>query len=246
MIPLATPFSLSDVQVVEQLRLPAVKIASPDLVNRPLLERAAALGKPLLVSTGGATLEEVATTVSWLREWGCQFSLLHCISAYPTRKDQANLCWIDELSREFQCAIGYSDHTTDPFTGAFAIAAGACMIEKHLTYDCNAKGPDHAASADPNMFERYVRRIRDAEMICGSPGKKVLPVEEDVRKVSRQSLVVKRSLLAGDTLTSEDLTFQRPGTGVPAAMITQAIGKRVTRAVSAGALLQLDMLSDAA
>jgi N-acetylneuraminate synthase/N,N'-diacetyllegionaminate synthase len=246
MIPLATPFSLHDLEAVEALRLPAVKIASPDLVNRPLLERAAALGKPMLISTGAATMEEVSTTVSWLTELGCQFALLHCISSYPASNDQANLCWIRELAEKFNCAIGYSDHTTDVSSGALAVAAGACVIEKHLTYDREAKGPDHSASADPQIFERYVKRIREAEVLCGIPGKKVLPAEEDVRKVSRQSLVIRRSLLAGETLKIEDLTFQRPGTGLPAAMMSEAIGKRVNRAVAAGSLLQWDMLSDAA
>jgi sialic acid synthase SpsE len=246
MIPLGTPFSPADVEVVEQLRLPAIKIASPDLVNRPLLQQAGATGKPLLISTGGATLEEVATTVSWLREWNRCFALLHCISAYPNPDDQTNLCWIDELSRTFNCPIGYSDHATEPLSGALAVAAGACLIEKHLTYDRNAKGPDHSASADPQMFAKYVKRIREAEIFCGSPGKRVLAIEEDVRKVSRQSLVLRRSVEPGHTLTGEDLTFQRPGTGLPAAMITQAIGRRINRPVSAGAMLYWDMLSDAA
>lgn len=246
MIPLATPFSSSDVELVEQLRLPAIKIASPDLVNRPLLQLAAAVGKPLLISTGGATLQEVATTVSWMREWNRPFALLHCISAYPCPDAQTNLCWMDELSREFDCPIGYSDHSTDPLSGALAVAAGACLIEKHLTYDRDAKGPDHSASADPQMFERFVRRVREAESLCGSPGKRVLEIEQDVRKVSRQSLVLRRSVEPGHTLTGDDLTFQRPGTGMPAALITHAIGRRVNRPVPAGSMLQWDMLSDAA
>jgi sialic acid synthase SpsE len=246
MIPLATPFSSQDLEVVDGLRLPAIKIASPDLVNRPLLEGAAALRLPLLISTGAASMEEVQTSVCWLREWGCTYALLHCVSAYPTPLESAHLCWIGELARQFECAAGYSDHTTDVLSGALAVAAGACIIEKHLTYDRSAKGPDHAASADPQQLERYIKRIREAETLCGSPGKTVLPIEEDVRKVSRQSLVVRRSLKPGETLRSEDLTFQRPGTGMPAAMITQAVGRRICRDVAAGALLQWDMLSDAA
>ena len=246
MVPLATPFSPADIESVAALRLPAIKIASPDLVNRPLLEAAAALGKPLLISTGAATMDEVATTVEWLRGWNCQFALLHCISAYPTPNDRANLCWIEELSRRFQSPVGYSDHTTHAFGGAFAVAAGACVIEKHLTYDQAAKGPDHAASADQPQFERYVKRVREAELLCGAPGKVVLPIEEDVRRVSRQSLVVRRSLEPGATLKKEDLTVQRPGTGLPAALIAQAIGRKIIRPIAAGSLLQWDMLTDAA
>lgn len=246
MIPLATPFSSQDLEQVEAMRLPAIKIASPDLVNRPLLEGAAALRLPLLISTGAASMQELEMCVGWMQEWGCNFSLLHCISAYPTPSEMANLCWISEIARRFDCLVGYSDHTTEILSGALAVAAGSCIVEKHLTYDRSAKGPDHAASADPQQFERYVRRIREAETLCGSPGKTVLPVEEDVRKVSRQSLVVRRSLQPGETLRPEDLTFQRPGTGMPAAMITEAVGRRISRAVAAGSLLQWDMLTDAA
>jgi N,N'-diacetyllegionaminate synthase len=246
MIPLATPFSSQDLEVIESMRLPAIKIASPDLVNRPLLEGAAALRLPLLMSTGAANMDEVASSVDWLREWGCTFALLHCVSAYPTPNELAHLCWIGELGRRFDCPAGYSDHTTEMLSGGIAVGAGACIVEKHLTYDRTAKGPDHAASADPREFERYVKRIREADTLCGAPGKTVLPIEEDVRKVSRQSLVVRRNLKAGETLRSEDLTFQRPGTGMPAAMITRAVGRRISREIVAGSLLQWDMLVDAA
>jgi N,N'-diacetyllegionaminate synthase len=246
MIPLATPFSPQDMESIAALRLPAIKIASPDLVNRPLLEAAAAIGKPLLISTGAATMQEVETTVEWMRELNCEFALLHCVCAYPTPNERANLCWIEELSRRFDVPVGFSDHTTHAFSGSLAVAAGACMLEKHLTYDQAAKGPDHAASADQQQFERYVKRVREAEVLCGAPGKVVLSIEEDVRRVSRQSLVLRRSLKTGETLKKEDLTVQRPGTGMPAAMITQAIGRRIIRPVTAGSLLQWDMLTDAA
>jgi sialic acid synthase SpsE len=245
MLPLATPFSPADVETIDSLRLPAVKIASPDLVNRPLLERAAELNKPLLVSTGAATMEEVETTVSWLRDWNVPFALLHCISAYPVKPNQANLAWIDQLAHAFDCVVGYSDHTTSPVAGSLAVAAGASVIEKHLTFDRLAKGPDHAASSDPQQFDRYVRLIRDAQDFRGSPEKTVLPIEEDVRNVSRQSLVLRRTLYPGSTLKREDLTVQRPGTGLPAALITQTLGRKIARLAPAGSMLQWDMLDAA-
>lgn len=246
LVPLATPFSPPDVENIERLRLPAVKVASPDLVNRPLLHRVARYGKPILVSTGASTLEEVEMSAEWLGSWCAKFALMHCVSAYPAPNEHANLCWIGELAARFDVPIGYSDHTTETFTGALAVAAGATVIEKHLTYDRAARGPDHAASADPQQFERYVRQVRDAERMGGRPGKRVLDVEQDVRKVSRQSLVVRRDVRAGDVLCEEDLIVQRPGTGMPAAMITQAVGKRVLRPLQAGVLLTPDMLADAA
>ncbi len=245
MIPLATPFSPPDLEVIESLRVPAIKIASPDMVNRPLLQGAARLGKPLLVSTGAAEMDEIETTVSWLREWQASFALLHCVSAYPTPANAANLCWIHELALRFSVPVGYSDHTTETSCGALSVAAGATIVERHLTYDRAARGPDHAASSDPTQFQRYIKLIREADVLRGSGSKRVLEIERDVRSVSRQSLVLRHTLEAGAILREEDLTVQRPGTGLPAAQITQAVGRRLTKAVTAGALLNWDMLSAA-
>jgi N-acetylneuraminate synthase/N,N'-diacetyllegionaminate synthase len=244
LVPLATPFSLDDVETIARLDLPAVKVASPDVVNRPLLERCAALGKPLLVSTGAATTEEVAAAVGWLNPWAVPFALLHCVSSYPTPAEHVNLCWIDEL-RRFDAPVGFSDHTTEEIAGATAVTLGACMVERHLTYDRGAPGPDHAASADPRQFARYVNAIRVAEKLRGTPGKRVLPIEEDVRRVSRQSLVLARALPARHALTANDLVTQRPGTGIPAACLPYVVGRCTVRPLPAGTLLESDMIEAA-
>jgi len=246
MVPIATPFSPSDLAMVAALDLPAIKIASPDLVNRPLLEATAKLGRPMLLSTGAATMAEVSTTVAWLRDWRATFSLLHCVSSYPTGVANANLGWINELAARFDVPIGYSDHTTDPLAGAFAVSAGAAIVEKHLTYDRAAAGPDHSASADPAQFRDYVRMIRHAEILRGQPGKRVLEIEQDVRRVSRQSLVLTRSVAPGQLIREADLVPQRPGTGIPAAELAKVLGRSVARAIAAGTLLTWEMLSDAA
>lgn len=245
MVPLATPFSPADVDTVESLDLPALKIASPDLVNRVLLERAAQAHRPLLVSCGAATMDEVSDAVAWLREWNASFALLHCVSSYPTPAEQANLCWIGELASWFDVPVGYSDHTTDVHSGAIASAFDACIVEKHLTYDRAAAGPDHAASADPQQFAQYVAMIRSADRMRGTSGKRVLDIERDVRRVSRQSLVLSRPVGAGDMIDQADVTVQRPGTGIPAADISMAIGKRAIRPLAAGTLLTWDMLDAA-
>lgn len=243
MVAMATPFSPADVPRIEQLGLGAVKIASPDLVNRPLLESCAKLGQPLLVSTGAATMEEVGESVRWLRDWHAPFALLHCVSSYPTRTGEAHLGWMQEMADRFDVPIGYSDHTTELLAGALAVAAGACIIEKHLTYDPDAAGPDHAASAGPQEFEQYVRSIRLAERMLGGGGKRVLEAEQDVRTVSRQSLVLTRGLIGGQEILEGDLTVQRPGTGIPAAKVREVVGRRVRQAVVAGTMLQWDMLA---
>lgn len=241
MMSLATPFSLPDVEVVRTMRFPAIKIASPDLVNYPLLRSAASLGRPLLISTGAATLDEMETTVQWLRQWGAGFAFLHCVSSYPTPLDQANLCWIGEIANRFDVIAGFSDHTMEVNTGALAVAAGAMIVEKHLTYDRGASGPDHAASADPRQFSQYLRLIRQAELLRGRPGKHVLDVERDVRQVSRQSLVAGRNLLPGEVIQERDLIVQRPGTGIPAGQILTVAGRKVRRPIEAGAMLMWDM-----
>jgi sialic acid synthase SpsE len=245
MIPLGTPFSPVNVETIEQLDLPAIKIASPDLVNYLLLERAAKTGRPLLLSTGASTRGEIEQTVAWLRAWNAPFVLMHCVSSYPTAPQDAHLSWIHELAR-FDAPVGYSDHTTAPLAGALAVAAGACVVEKHLTYDRSAPGPDHSASADPFEFRNYIQFIRSAEQMQGAPGRHVLACERDVRAVSRQSLVIARDMDAGEVVQIEDLTVQRPGTGIAPAEAPKAAGRRVTQHLAKGTLLQWDMLSDAA
>jgi N-acetylneuraminate synthase/N,N'-diacetyllegionaminate synthase len=244
LVPLATPFSPEDVDLIERLGLPAVKVASPDLVNRPLLARAARAGRPLLLSTGAATMDEIRRTAGWLRIWEAEFALLHCVSSYPVAAGEANLCWIGELFA-FGVPVGYSDHTTLDSAGALAAAAGASVVEKHITYNRAACGPDHAASADAKQFARYVELIREADVLRGVPGKRVLDVERDVRSVSRQSLVLRRTLARGEKVTEDDLTTQRPGKGIPAAMVRDVLGRRAVLTLPAGTMLHWEMLSAA-
>lgn len=244
-IPLATPFSPPDVSAIEAMGLPAIKIASPDLVNKVLLKRAAATAKPLIISTGAATLDEVTTAVRWLCQWKSSFALLHCVSSYPTPPQDCHLHWIEELSTRFGVPVGFSDHTQQPHTGAMAVAAGASIIEKHITYDRSAPGPDHACSAAPEEFRDYVRQIRAAERLCGEGSRRVLLVEQDVRKLSRQSLVALVPLPAGEPIREEQLTCQRPGTGIPAGDIDRIIGRRPAVTIAAGDMLDWTMFAAA-
>src|SRR5690606_32292886 len=134
----------------------AVKVASPDAVNPVLIRRAAALEVPVLVSTGTCEAEELDDVAATIHGHATGGALLQCVSSYPTPDAAASLGGIAALRGRFGLPVGYSDHTTRDDTGAFAVAAGAAVIEKHLTYDPRAKGPDHAASLDPDQFARYV------------------------------------------------------------------------------------------
>lgn len=237
-----TPFSPGDVDVLAGLGVDAVKIASPDAVNTPLLEAVSQLDKPILISTGTCELDELEPPAALLkchRPGGC---LLQCVSSYPTPAQDASLGGIKAIKTRFGLPVGYSDHTQDVTTGALAVAAGAVVIEKHLTHDRNAKGPDHAASADPGQFAEYARLIRKAESMLGPIAKRVLPVEADVRMVSRQSVAAARDLPVGHRLTEDDLTVMRPGTGIPANEMKSVVGKTLARTIAANNLLQIDDL----
>jgi N-acetylneuraminate synthase/N,N'-diacetyllegionaminate synthase len=235
-----TPFSLEVIDTLASLDVDAVKIASPDAVNHPLLRAAASVGKPMIVSTGTADIDELAFAADLLHghapgaPGNC---LLQCVSSYPTPIEHAALGGIRALAERFGLPVGYSDHTTDVWCGALAVAAGACVLEKHITYDRKAAGPDHAASLEPDDFARYVRFARRAAAMLGPIAKRCLPIERDVRDVSRQSVCVTRDLPAGHVLTRDDVTVKRPGTGVPAAELENVLGRGLKRAVRANQLL---------
>ncbi|HEX7009636.1 MAG TPA: N-acetylneuraminate synthase family protein [Phycisphaeraceae bacterium] len=233
-----TPFSPADVQELRGLELDAVKIASPDAVNPLLYEAAAELGLPMLVSTGTCELDELEPVAALLRRHRAGGCLLQCVSSYPTPAEDAAMGAIGMLGERFGLPVGYSDHTPELISGALAVAAGAVVLEKHFTYDRAAAGPDHAASLDPAGFARYVQMVRQATAMMGPRAKAVLPVEMDVRRVSRQSLCATRDLPAGHVIQREDLTVKRPGTGLPPTQLPRLIGKRLTQPVRANELLQ--------
>lgn len=232
---IVTIFSVELVADATALGWDAYKFASPDVINLPLLEAVAGAGKPLLVSTGAATIDEATRAHGWLRnrdaEDRCAF--LQCVSSYPARDDDASLGGVGALLDALPCPIGYSDHTPGVDTGALAVCAGATILEKHLTYDRAARGPDHAASLDPTQFAEYVRLARRAHSMLGARRKELLPSEADVRRVSRQSIVSTRAVRAGERITRDMLTIKRPGTGLPPFALADSIGRTARRDIAA-------------
>ncbi|MDZ4754366.1 MAG: N-acetylneuraminate synthase family protein [Phycisphaerae bacterium] len=232
---IVTVFSDSLVQAAESMDVSAYKTASPDIIHRPLLEALARTGRPLIVSTGAASMDEVMRAAAWVR--GSPVAYLQCVSAYPTNEEDAALAGIADLAGATRAVVGYSDHTTAIDSGALAVMAGACILEKHLTYDRGAIGPDHASSLDPAQFGQYVGKARRAFRMLGD-SKRVLPVERDVRAVSRQSLVTTRALKTGDVLRPDDLTCKRPGTGIPPYRLAEMIGRRLLHDVNENRVLR--------
>ena len=240
---LSTPFDEVSADLLEELRVPAFKIASGELTNLPLLVHVAQKGKPMLVSTGMATLDEVDTAVRAIRtEGNTDVVLLQCTSAYPANPHDANLRVLETMRARFGISVGYSDHTCGSETAIAAVAMGACVLERHLTVDRRLPGPDHAASFEPTEFGRLVKSIRIVEAALGDGRKVPAASEENTAAVARKSLVAARDIAAGEVLTGDLIAIRRPGTGLPPAMRTRLVGRTVRVAVPRGTLLTPEVI----
>jgi N,N'-diacetyllegionaminate synthase len=241
---IATPFGVRDVQRLAALDLPAIKIGSADIDHLALLRAAAETGRPVLLSTGAASGDEIRAAVRALRDAGAgeRLALLHCVSAYPTPWERANLGAIRTLAAEFALPCGFSDHTTSVQTGALAVAAGASLLEKHVTLDRNALGPDHAMSLGPVELRDYVALARRAEAALGTGDLGLSAIEHDVRRVARRSLVAARDLSAGALLTPNDLAARRPAGGISPSLLDDLIGRQLRVDVPGNAPLDWSML----
>jgi N-acetylneuraminate synthase/N,N'-diacetyllegionaminate synthase len=243
MIFLSTPFDLASVGLLAGLEVPAFKVGSGDLTNLVLLRAVAAHGRPLLLSTGMATMDEVAAAVADLRAHGDPpLVLLQCTSAYPADAEEANLAAMATLREAFGVPVGYSDHTMGINVAIAAAALGAAVIEKHLTLDRSMSGPDHAASLEPDAFAEMVRGVREAAAALGDGIKAPRPGEADAAAVARRSLVVTRHVPAGEVLGEADLDAMRPAGGISPLRLDEVAGRRAARDLEARTLLRPDDL----
>lgn len=242
---LATPFGIEDLRVLLDFGVRAIKIASPDIINRPLLEAAAASRLPILLSTGASEQAEIDAACDLLaRELAVPLVLLHCVSAYPTPIEQANLRRITALLHRYRCPVGYSDHTQGVQAAGLAVAAGACVLEKHFTLDRTQPGPDHGFSLEPADLAVYVRLAREAEAVLGSGSLDLSEPEREVRKVSRCSVTASRDIPAGTTITRDMLIAKRPGTGISPWDMATVIGCSVRRDIPADTSITHEMLDN--
>lgn len=241
----SAPFDEESADVLDALDVALFKVPSGEITNLPLLRHIAGKGRPIILSTGMASLAEVEQAVAAIRGAGdVPLAVLHCLSAYPAPAAEVNLRAMDTLAVRFGCPIGFSDHTLGIEIALAAVARGARIIEKHLTLDTSLAGPDHRASLDPPAFTAMVRAIRAVESALGDGVKRPMPSEADTRRVARKSLVAARALTAGERLAAEDVAIKRPGTGIPPAELSRLLGCRLTRDVAADEVIPWEALGE--
>jgi N-acetylneuraminate synthase len=211
-----------------------IKVGSGELTNYPLLAYMSSTGKPILLSTGMSTLEDVVGAVEHIHASGpSSVALFQCTSEYPTAINRVNLRVIATLKQRFQVPIGYSDHTEGNTAAIAAVALGACMVEKHFTLDKSMIGPDHRMSLDPHELQGYVEAIRAAELALGDNEKKPTEAEVEVAKVARRSLVSTRVIQPGETLSDENVTLKRPANGIDPRLWPSVRGRKVRTEIAA-------------
>lgn len=236
----STPAHMTDVELLEQLETDVYKLGADDATNLPFIKNVARLHKPIMLSTGMCTLEEVKKAVNAILEEGNdRIVIMHAVSLYPTRPEYVNLEAIHTLQREFpQFVIGYSDHTLGVDSCIFAAVMGAEVIEKHFTYDKNADGPDHMLSATQDEMKMLVDKIRLFERMRGNGVKMPMGDEWKNRKNNRKSIVYKKDLCKGDRLEISDIDIKRPGYGIAPQFMDILAGRRLRRNVEEDTLLQ--------
>lgn len=235
---LSSAFDLASLEFLNKLSLPIFKIPSGEITNYPYLSAVAALGKPVILSTGMATMDEVEASVQVLLENGLEknmITVLHCNTEYPTPYKDVNLLAMKTLSETLQLAVGYSDHTLGSEVAIASVALGAVVIEKHFTLDQNLSGPDHKASMEPKDFKKMVQAIRNIEKAISGSGEKI-PSTSEVKNIpiARKSVFLTQDLSTGTVLKDHHLIPLRPGTGISPMRWNDIIGKSINKTLNKG------------
>jgi N,N'-diacetyllegionaminate synthase len=241
---LSTPFDEESADLLDSLGVAAFKIPSGELTNLPFLAHVARKNKPIILSTGMATLAEVEAAVAALRGAGNgAIILLQCVSSYPADPADVNLRAMITMAQTFDVPVGYSDHTLGNEVALAAAALGASIIEKHFTLDRALPGPDHKASIEPAELRDLVRSVRIVESALGDGKKNPAPSEANTAMSARKSLVAARDIPANTALTVEMIAARRPGTGVSPALRDRIVGRKTRTSIREGTVLTLEMLS---
>lgn len=238
----STGFDIESLDYLASLGAERFKIPSGEITNLPYLRHIGAFAKPVILSTGMASLDEIESAIDALEAAGTareRITILHCNTEYPTPIADVNLRAMQSICEAFGVAVGYSDHTPGIEVPIAAVALGATVIEKHLTLDRNLPGPDHKASLEPGEFAAMVRAIRNIELALGNCIKRPSPSEIKNKPIARKSLVAARAIRAGEPFTQENVTAKRPGTGISPMRWDDVIGKAARRDFAVDELLDL-------
>jgi len=238
---ISTPYDIESAKFLDSIGIKKFKTASADIVDLPLHKFLAETGKSVIISTGMASIEEIAEVLDIYKAVNnSNVTLLHCVSNYPCEYKSLNLKVMQSLETEFGYPVGYSDHAIGAYPAIAAVAMGARVVEKHFTLDKSLKGPDHKASSSPEEFKELVKGIRICETALGTSIKSVQDEEKQMRLVSRKSIFLSKAVTKGSPITSEDLTLKRPGTGLYAKYTSLLEGKSAKYDLNAGHMISLD------
>lgn len=236
----STPCGIKSANLLKNLKVPFMKIASGEITNPELIDHIAKMKIPMMISTGMTSVSEISKVIEIVQSHNCKFSLLHCVSNYPTKFSDANLSTITQLRDMFDISVGFSDHTIGIDVSLAAVALGATIIEKHFTLDKNMDGPDQKLSIDPKELSDLVKKTRIIEKAMGVPRKITYKNEEPFKANMRKSLGANVTIPANTIVKRAMITTFRPGTGIPPSMIKNFIGRKTKKTIQKGTLLNWD------
>ncbi|MBL4911536.1 MAG: pseudaminic acid synthase [Alteromonadaceae bacterium] len=240
----SSPFDLSAVELLEDLDCPVYKIASPEITDIPLIKRVAQTGKPIILSTGLSTIEDIELAVTTLKENGCsQYAFLKCTTAYPAPPEDINLKTIPDISDRFNCISGISDHSLNNSIAIAAIALGAKIIEKHFVLDKNDNSVDAFFSLTPKEFKELVDDVRCVEKALGKVDYTISPASQK-NMLARRSLYVAKNIKVGDIITSDNVVSVRPSFGLSPKHYETILGKIVIKNAQKGDRFQWNLISN--
>lgn len=239
----ATPFDINSANFLERLDMPAYKLASADLTNSPLQEAVAKLSKPMFLSTGGGTMDDIKRAADLILKYNSNLTILHCTASYPVSINDMNLSVITTLKKEFKdLRIGLSDHENGIDAGVIAYMLGARAFEKHFTLDRGQKGTDHSFSLEPVGLQKFVRNIKRVDIMLGDGEKKLLENEKKSLFKMKKSIVAKKDLKANHIINFEDLSFKSPGGGLEPYKHIDIVGKKLKDDINEEDLILLENL----
>jgi N,N'-diacetyllegionaminate synthase len=237
---ISTAFDFDSIDFLNNIGMGIWKVPSGDITNLPYLVKIAKLNKPIILSTGMSTMEEIQAALTVLRENGAEeIIVLHCTTEYPTPYGDVNLRAMNSIKNEFNVPVGYSDHTRGIEVSIAAVAMGATVIEKHFTLDRNMEGPDHKASLEPDELKHMISAIRNVEVAIGSGDKKPAESEKKNMAIARKSIIAKCNIKKGEIFTEDNLTVKRPGKGINPMQWFEVIGKIAVRDFEEDELIEL-------